>query len=144
MRRLSFKIYHLKFLASKLSITAVVLAFFVVTGFTAHGYPIENFSGVGLNEANTLSQSIKRTIKSLVQIELFKAFAQGQGGVNSGFSTNSQINWVNLKNLSGNDLSGAMKAVAILFLQIIITILGVTVGILKVILELVTNNKVQI
>lgn len=116
------------------SILIVFAVFLLTTSPVVWGYPIEDFSGVGLEQANNLSQSINATMQKLFPINLFKFsvpdFSSG------GQISNSGLNLINLDSFSKGDMVSMGKAVLALFLQIIITAVGVLLGILKVALEL--------
>lgn len=121
----------------------------VIFGFTlawgiprmTWGYPIDNFSGTALDQSNRLSQTINETVRSLMRIELFKSYAGSfePSFPSPGVTGPSKVSLFNAESFSGRDLAGIFKAVSVLFLQIVITAVGVLLGILKLALELVTN-----
>ncbi|MDO8495814.1 MAG: hypothetical protein Q7S32_04900 [bacterium] len=99
----------------------------------AWGYPIDNFDGIGLDEANNLSRSINETVMDIAPLNLFKSLGSGFVGTGDG---SSSFNFINFDSFSKGDIPGALKAIAVLFLQITITAIGVTLGILKALLGL--------
>lgn len=133
-------ISNYQFLVSKKiqkSILIVFAIFLLTTSSIAQGYPIEGFSGIGLDQANSLSQSINAMVQKLFQIDLFKFSVPHFSS--EGQISNSGLNLINLGSFSKGDLFSIGKAVLALFLQIIITAVGVLLGILKVALELLTS-----
>ncbi len=113
--------------------------FLLIAPSIAWGYPIEGFSGSPLDEANKLSQSINETILGLFQGGLFKSFIPGFRFQPTSSIASFNVNLINKENFSGQDIGGILKAVAVLFLQILVTVLGVLLGILKLALELFTR-----
>ena len=112
---------------------------FIITPFTfARGYPIEGFSGSPLDEVNKLSQSINETVLGLFREGLFKSFTPGLKLESAGSTAAFNVNLINKESFSGQDVLGILKAVTALFLQIVVTVLGVLLGILKLALELLT------
>lgn len=114
-----------------------VFIIFVWYPLPVQGYPIEGFSSAGQDSANSLSRSINETVKSLLQIDLFnfKSSVAGSGQA-AGSPESNLISW---ESFSQQDGRGMLKAVVVLFLQIVITAVGVLLGILKVILEVLVD-----
>jgi hypothetical protein len=104
---------------------------------TAWGYPIEDFNGIGLDEANALSRSINETVNGLIPIDLFKSLGNGFAGSELSASGTS-INLINWDSFSGGDIGSVLRAIAILFLQITITSIGVVLGIFRLLLDLLS------
>lgn len=103
---------------------------------TVWGYPIEGFAEAGLDQANNLSQSINTIVQEWLQVDLFKALGSSSSGrVFEDFD----FNLINADNFSHQDIIGIGKAILVLFLQIVITAVGVLLGILKVGLELLIS-----
>lgn len=134
----------LKVKSLKLSIRWIVVFVFITTPFSfVWGYPIEGLATSPIDEANKLSQSINETVRNLLQNGFLKSLTPI-----SNFKYNPEvnnptaafnINLINKESFSGQDVWGVLRAIAVLFLQIVATALGVLLGILKVILELLTS-----
>jgi len=108
-----------------------------LTSASARGYPIDNPSTFQVNSSlNDFAKNIfgsKLTLPNIQgsSLSISRFIPKGSG------LTFEDL--VNTKNFSTKDISGSVKAIAILFIKLIITTLSVTLGILKLILSLVTK-----
>lgn len=101
---------------------------------------MEGFSGSPLDEANRLSQSINETVMGLFRGGLFKSFTPSFKLTPTDSTAVFNLNLINKESFSGQDIFGIFRAVATLFLQIVLSVLGVLMGILKLALELLTGR----
>lgn len=110
--------------------------FFCFLSSSALAYPIDANTGIG--KTLDFSKSINDTIKSAAGSGLSKT---NFGGFNLSriISSNSYglsfNELINVKNFSTKDISGSVKAVAGLFIKLVITTLSVTIGVLRAILN---------
>jgi len=138
----NFKVFYLVF----------VLLIFVASAIPAWGYPIDgttgDYSNLGLDQARKLNTSVNELIRSFLGpgLSFFSSFKFNEGfgsGLNQlvpGGTGLSFDDFINIKSFSAGDISGSIKAVAILFIKIVITTLATTIGILKLILNLILSN----
>lgn len=123
----------------------IFVLFLLITSPITWGYPIEGLATSPLDEANKLSESINETVRNLLQNGFLKSltpisnFKSIRNSIPHSPPTAFNINLINGESFSGQDIWGILRAVAVLFLQIVITVLGVLMGILKLVLGLLTS-----
>ena len=148
---MGLKNYNDRFTNSNFKVFCLVfvLLIFITSAVPAWGYPIDgttgDYSNLGLDQARKLSVSVNELIRSLLgpSLSSFK-FNEGFGSslnqLVPGGTGLSFDDLINMKSFSANDISGSIKAVAILFIKIVITTLTTTIGILKLILNLILSK----
>lgn len=138
-----FKIFYLVFVLSILCFSAV----------PARGYPIDgaenadSYSNFGLEQARKVSGSVNELIRSLLgpsfssltSVDVNKSFGPDLNKLIPGGTGLSFDDFINIKSFSTDDISGSIKAVAVLFIKLIVTTLSVTSEILKLVLSLLTQ-----
>lgn len=146
------KSYKFLVLNFKIILPFLILFCFGYFSVSAWGYPIDStdnsgaFSGLGTNQANQIGNSLNELVERIFGSKLATPNIQIQGissDINKFIPKGYGLTFedlLDIKSFSTKDILGSLRAVGILFIKLVITTLSVTLGILKLILDLLVRG----